>query len=218
MLLIYRWSSIASQLPGRTDNEIKNYWNTHLKKKLMLNGIDPMTHRRRSDLDILASIPNLITASANINVSNLNTLRYQLLQSLVQLMSSSSSTPNINFLNSLDSSFIQNHVLMQDLSLPQLSNHYQTCANPNFHLQTQEIDASNTTSFGDCSNHALFNSFVIPMNNSSPSLVLPTSPGMFTGDQMREPINSSYISANSSSEEPSLDDLDIDFSWKNILE
>ncbi|RWR91885.1 myb-related protein 308-like protein [Cinnamomum micranthum f. kanehirae] len=29
-----RWSTIASQLPGRTDNEIKNFWNTHLKKRL----------------------------------------------------------------------------------------------------------------------------------------------------------------------------------------
>eukprot|EP00253_Pinus_taeda_P003228 PITA_03228 len=29
-----RWSTIASYLPGRTDNEIKNIWNTHLKKRL----------------------------------------------------------------------------------------------------------------------------------------------------------------------------------------
>ncbi|XP_031121191.1 transcription factor MYB16-like [Ipomoea triloba] len=40
-----RWSAIASHLPKRTDNEIKNYWNTHLKKKLSKMGIDPMTHR-----------------------------------------------------------------------------------------------------------------------------------------------------------------------------
>ncbi|KAL7091379.1 hypothetical protein ACP275_12G102000 [Erythranthe tilingii] len=44
-LLGNRWSRIAQHLPKRTDNEIKNYWNTNLKKRLAKMGIDPTTHK-----------------------------------------------------------------------------------------------------------------------------------------------------------------------------
>lgn len=40
-----RWSSIARKLPGRTDNDVKNHWNTKLKKRLVKMGIDPVTHK-----------------------------------------------------------------------------------------------------------------------------------------------------------------------------
>ncbi|KAK4340467.1 hypothetical protein RND71_041929 [Anisodus tanguticus] len=44
-LLGNKWSLIAGRLPGRTDNEIKNYWNTHIRRKLLSRGIDPTPHR-----------------------------------------------------------------------------------------------------------------------------------------------------------------------------
>ncbi|KAG6776002.1 transcription factor MYB93 [Populus alba] len=58
-----KWSTIATHLPGRTDNEIKNFWNTHLKKKLIQMGFDPMTHQPRTDF--FDSLPQLI-ALANL--------------------------------------------------------------------------------------------------------------------------------------------------------
>ncbi|XP_042015999.1 myb-related protein Hv1-like [Salvia splendens] len=43
-LLGNKWALIAAQLPGRTDNDIKNYWNTHVRRMLIGRGIDPQTH------------------------------------------------------------------------------------------------------------------------------------------------------------------------------
>nr|GFA28081.1 transcription repressor MYB5-like [Tanacetum cinerariifolium] len=84
-LLGNRWSLIAGRIPGRTDNEIKNYWNTHLSKKLTSQGIDPKTHKPLS-----SSSPNpnhnlnhssssrdqtkTISANSHENISNPNSI------------------------------------------------------------------------------------------------------------------------------------------------
>ncbi|XP_060197105.1 transcription factor MYB41-like [Lycium barbarum] len=62
-----KWSAIAARLPGRTDNEIKNYWNTHIRKRLLRMGIDPVTHSPRLDFLDLSSILN----STQLNLSSL---------------------------------------------------------------------------------------------------------------------------------------------------
>lgn len=48
---------IAARLPGRTDNEIKNYWNTHIRRKLLNRGIDPSTHGPIHDSPSTTTIP-----------------------------------------------------------------------------------------------------------------------------------------------------------------
>lgn len=41
----YRWSKIAQHLPGRTDNEIKNYWRTRVQKQARHLKIDSNSNK-----------------------------------------------------------------------------------------------------------------------------------------------------------------------------
>ncbi|XAR62282.1 hypothetical protein NMG60_11016985 [Bertholletia excelsa] len=144
-----KWSAIATHLPGRTDNEIKNFWNTHLKKKLIQMGFDPMTHRPRTD--VFSSLPHLI-ALANLKelmehqtweeqaarfqseAAQIQMAKLQYLQYLLQpppTMPTTFSNNNINpttdmeaynFLNSLSSSLKQETQLLNATQFGNMQN------------------------------------------------------------------------------------------------
>ncbi|KAI7728512.1 hypothetical protein M8C21_029045, partial [Ambrosia artemisiifolia] len=92
-LLGNKWSLIAGRLPGRTDNEIKNYWNTHIRRKLLNRGIDPTTHQLVNDDS--SSHP---AASANITINNNNNNNNnKLLRDVPTTISFANTTPNIQY-------------------------------------------------------------------------------------------------------------------------
>ncbi|KAM1357683.1 hypothetical protein ACFX1Q_044744 [Malus domestica] len=65
-----RWSKIASHFPGRTDNEIKNHWNTRIKKRLKHLGVDPLTHKPVEYQKHIEENKDTITQHSNITSSS----------------------------------------------------------------------------------------------------------------------------------------------------
>jgi myb proto-oncogene protein len=140
-----RWSTIATQLEGRTDNEIKNYWNTHIRKKLLRMGIDPVTHQQLPPDHVhldgasasAALLPEALlwAAAAATLGGGIDTgaiMQAQLLQQLLHAVGSNNDTTNLianlaaaNAMLNSTSSIVPNIQLQDQMNMLSGSNYLQ---------------------------------------------------------------------------------------------
>ncbi|XWS18290.1 hypothetical protein CRYUN_Cryun32bG0031000 [Craigia yunnanensis] len=200
-----KWSAIAARLPGRTDNEIKNYWNTHIRKRLLRMGIDPVTHSPRLDLlDLSSILSSSLYNQSQMNMSRLlgvqSFVNPELLRLATSLMSSqhANQNQNQNFLrqnveeNQLCSFLVQNqhqplmqsnHIAMQVQEIPACISLNTACSIPfskEAQLMNPNVDQfpSNLTDLSDWQANAM------PSNLTEDYVPLPPNYNYYGSDQI----------------------------------
>ncbi|KAM3397187.1 transcription factor MYB41 [Capsicum galapagoense] len=208
-LLGNKWSRIAARLPGRTDNEIKNLWNTHLKKKLLKSGIDPVTHQPITDPNLLLSLSNLMNpfeSALRLQAEFTEIAKIHLIQNIIQVLN----TPLAPLIPSL-----QENYPMQQLYNNILAPFDQILANEPSPI-SKNLPDNMVVNSSILENNMINNGYskVCEVDNSEysslPSLVTITPENSVPFDQKIDIINPSYDDFEAL--EKSLDD---DF-WKDI--
>ncbi|GLU05392.1 hypothetical protein SLE2022_224940 [Rubroshorea leprosula] len=183
-----KWSRIATHLPGRTDNEIKNFWNTHIRKKLLQMGIDPTTHKPRTDLNHLLSLSQLLFAPQISNLISLNSLDTALklqadnaaqlakIQLLLQIINTNTLLPNIDSTAAAAALLRSQNLQPFDAQASGISNN-QTPLPPSNSSAINE----NSKAYFDMRNKSLSGSSDVEAGNSLPALVS-ESPETCTND------------------------------------